>query len=216
MPFFLIALVPQVPLLVAVVTPDGIALLLYLLGFILSVLVLGATVYAVIQQQLGRSISIGESYRRSRQRIVPEIITGILFALALFASAILILFIGIGIPLFIYLLVIWYFFVPPIILEGKGPLAALERSRELVRGSWWRVFGIGVVFVLIEFGLLVVGSIAASILASLIPAMGDILNTGVVALLFPINAVGATLVYLDLRTRKEGYTLEEMASEIGR
>ena len=84
------------------------------------------------------------------------------------------------------------------------------------RGSWWRVFGIGVVFVLIEFGLLMVSLIAASILASLIPAMGDILNTGVGALLFPINAVGATLVYLDLRVRKEGYTLEEMASEIGR
>ena len=31
----------------------------------------------------------------------------------------------------------------------------------------------------------------------------------------PIGHIGATLVNLDLRVRKEGYTLDQMASEIG-
>lgn len=215
LPFFLIAPVPQVPLLVAVGTPNAVALLLYIFGAILSVLAFGATIHAVIQQQLGRSVNVGESYKRAWQSSVPLIIAGIIVALALMASAIL-MFIMVGIPLFIYILVVWYFYMPPIMLEGKSPTAALRRSRELVRGSWWRVFGIVVVFVLISIGLSVVSLIPTSILTFLIPVLGDIFSVGVQALIFPVTAVAATLVYLDLRIRKEGYTLGEMASEIDR
>ena len=215
LPFFLIALVPQVPLLVAAGTAGAVALLFYLLGVILSILASGATIHAVIQQQLGRRIYVGEGYRRAWQSAVPLIIAGIIVALALMAAAILI-FIMVGIPLLIYILVVWYFYMPPIILEGKSPTAALGRSRELVRENWWRVFGIVAVFTLISIGLAVVSLIPTSILTSLMPILEDIFKAGAQALIFPVNAIGATLVYLDLRTRKEGYTLGEMASEMDR
>src|SRR5262249_61772950 len=31
---------------------------------------------------------------------------------------------------------------PAVVLEGSGPVDALRRSWPLVRGSWWRIFGI--------------------------------------------------------------------------
>src|SRR5262249_60338781 len=37
---------------------------------------------------------------------------------------------------------------PAVILEGAGPIAALRRSWQLVRGSWWRVFGISLLALL--------------------------------------------------------------------
>jgi hypothetical protein len=32
--------------------------------------------------------------------------------------------------------------VPVAVIEGEGPLSALRRSKKLVKGAWWRTFGI--------------------------------------------------------------------------
>jgi hypothetical protein len=45
-----------------------------------------------------------------------------------------------------------------VVLERRGALAALRRSRELVRGAWWRVFGISLLAALIA-------SVVASVLS---------------------------------------------------
>ena len=121
----------------------------------------------------------------------------------------------IGIPLFFYLAVSLFFYIQPIMLEGQGPTAALGRSRELVRGSWWRIFGIGVVFVVIAGVLGLIGSIPAIILGSISPVLADVATAAVQVLILPISYIGATLVYFDLRVRKEGYTLDMMALEVG-
>ena len=43
----------------------------------------------------------------------------------------------------IWLAVVLYFASQAVVAEGRPPIEALRRSRELVRGQWWRVFGIG-------------------------------------------------------------------------
>ena len=45
-------------------------------------------------------------------------------------------------------------------------------------------------------------------------APGQAVSTIWSTLLTPILHIGATLVYFDLRVRKEGYTLETMAAEV--
>jgi hypothetical protein len=44
----------------------------------------------------------------------------------------------------------WLFFLQPIVLEGRGPIATLSRSRELTRRNTWRAIGL-----LCAFGLVV-------------------------------------------------------------
>jgi len=44
------------------------------------------------------------------------------------------------------------------------------------------------------------------------PATSDTVMNG----LANIGSIGATLVYFDLRVRREGYTLEQMATEVSR
>ena len=218
-PFVLIALIPQVPSLITTIVPglgSGVVALIFVLaGLFLSILASGAMVRAVAQQYVARRVDVGQCFSRAWYRVVSLVIASVLVTLALLGSMLLSIII-IGIPLFAYILVIWFFTTEAIMVEGRGPIAALKRSRELVRGSWWRVFGIGVVFALLLSGLSILGLIAAAIMAIVSPILGEFVLLAATALITPIFFIGRTLVYLDLRVRKEGYTLGGLVSETGR
>ena len=209
------ALLPEIPLVVSVAVPIWSAIMLTVIGVVASALVSAAMVIAVAQHYTGRKVEVGECLYRAWSRVLSLLIVYVLLFLAL-AVATLLALIVIGIPLLFYLLVIWFFAGQAIMMERMRPIDALRRSRALVRGSWWRVFGIGVVFVLVLLGLTIVVSIPAVLIGLAQPILGSIIGVLANALVLPIVAVGATLVYLDLRVRKEGYTLEAMASELGR
>ena len=218
-PFVIIALVPQVPSLVTAIVPGlgsvAAQVILGIAGLFLSVLAGAATVWAVGQQAVDRPVDVVECYRRAWYRVLSLVIAFVLVFLALLGSGILSLII-IGIPLFFYLLVNWFYANEAIMFEGNGPIAALGRSRELVRGTWWRVFGIGTAYVFILLGLLIPGLIAAAILGFESVTLEGIAVAVIAALVTPIFLIGRTLVYFDLRVRKEGYTLDTLAAEMGR
>ena len=109
----------------------------------------------------------------------------------------------VGIPFAIYFGVRWTFIWQAALLEGAGPRAALSRSSDVVNGDWWRV--VGIIFVV---GI-IVGAISSVL--SFIPIIGTIIGT---ILSTPIAIAGATLLYYDLRVRKEGYNLEALAEEV--
>ena len=211
--FLVIATMPQGPLLVASVSSGTGSLLFSLLGFLLIPLAAGATIYAVVQQHLSKVLTVGECFRYSFQMVVMLTLAYILVTLALIASAFLSLIL-VGIPLIFYLLVIWFFALHAIIIEGKSPISALRRSNDLVKGSWWRVFGIGVVFVLVMIGLFLVALIPVGILTFLTPVLGSVFFAVISTVLFPITYIAGTLIYIDLRVRKEGYNLDMMALEV--
>jgi len=174
----------------------------------------GALIHAVSQQYLRQAIGIGKAYGFAWRRLLAMIGAGILAFLAISAIiAICItvaifswvgwILIPVGSVAAIYLMVRWIFIWQAALLEGLGPIAALSRSSALVKGNWWRVFGI----------MLVVGLIAGAISAILgiIPIVGATIGS---ILSTPISAVGGTLLYYDLRVRKEGYSLDTLGSEL--
>lgn len=113
---------------------------------------------------------------------------------------------GIGVGIGLVLLIVpglilftwWSLVIPIVVLERPGVGASFGRSRELVRGNGWRVFGV-----------LVVLFIAEQLLASVLGAIVLAVNSGVVgnaiiellvqALVAPLTAIAATLMYLELR-----------------
>jgi len=177
-------------------------------------LMTGALVHAVSEQYLRQTLSIGQAYGFAWRRLLAMIGAGILAFLAV-AGIIAIcisvatfswvgwICIVIGIVAAVYLMIGWIFLWQAALLEGLGPIAALSRSWALVKGNWWRVFGI----------MLVVGLIAGAISAILgiIPVVGGIIGS---ILSIPIAITSATLLYYDLRVRKEGYSLEALAEEL--
>ena len=223
--FVLIAIPPQIPFLVGeLISNIALSFILIAVGISMTFLAHGAMAFAVGSLYLGENISVGECYRRAWSRVLSLISSGIVFwvpalLLALLTTvtthippALTVLVIIIGFPLSLYLLVSWFSYAQAIMLEGrKGPRNSLRRSHELVRGSWWRVFGIGIVFFLIYVAAIIPGFIASEFS----PIVGDVLISLAGAVVTPIVYIGATVVYIDLRVRKEGYTLEAMASEVG-
>lgn len=177
------------------------------IGFVIVLVVLivayplmeGALIHAVSEQSLGQTIGIGRAYRFAWRRLGAMIGAMFLSGLALLGMSITI----IGIPFAIYFGVRWTFIWQAALLEGVGARAALSRSSDVVRGNWWRVLGI----------MFVVGIIVwvISFVLGFIPIVGDIIGT---ILTTPIAIIGATLLYYDLRVRKEGYSLQTLAEEL--
>ncbi|MFI8325735.1 hypothetical protein [Streptomyces sp. NPDC085529] len=113
------------------------------------------------------------------------------------------------------------------VIESAGPLAALRRSAELVRGSWWRIFGCTLVMLLIIGGISFVVQMGVSLVAqfsmftlqaetNLTPTPGTVfLAVGglvavvglvqllVQALLAPLQPLASGLLYVDQRIRRE-------------
>ncbi len=207
-PFVLISVVPQLPTVaLAVVKPIGTAMLV--VSIFLSILASGATVYAVADKKLGRSIRVGECYRRAWRRAMVLTAAFVLYGLALFGAGILSLVL-IGIPMFVYVAVVWFFADEAIVIEGRG-LSALGRSADLVSKNWWRVFGILVVYVVILFaGMVTSGFVLIN------PFLATIWAATVGTVLTPVVLIGRTLVYLDLRVRKEDYSLDVLEAELNR
>jgi hypothetical protein len=123
-----------------------------------------------------------------------------------------------GVPLVVatsWLVVSCAVALPAVVLEHAGPLAALRRSCQLVRGSWWRVFGIGLLTAIIMSlvsGLLRApfGALAVALTKNAVqpPAAAVIVSTAGRVLADTITttlAVGVVvLLYVDLRMRREG------------
>ena len=213
-PFALIAAIPVVPTIISIATPVWLSVILLIVGLVLALLAYPATAFGVALSYLDREVDVVLCYRRAWNRVISLLIAYLIVLVALIGCAILALIL-IGIPVFFYILVSWFFFLEAIILEGKGPTAAIGRSRDLVKGSWWRVFGIGVVFFLLVLALDLGAVMATAIVGLANATAGEVVGSVLFIFLSPIAPIGATLVYFDLRVRKEGYNLDTMATEVG-
>jgi hypothetical protein len=195
-PAAIIVFLPVALLNGAAIAGGGIGLLLVglVLSTIASVWLQGMVIEAVRDAQDGRrDFTLGGLFR-SVMPVLP-----MLFGVGLLAG----LGIGVGFLLLIVpgliLLTWWSVVAPAVVIERRG-LDAFGRSRDLVRGNGWQVFGVIVVVFVIQFlanNLLsaVFGgadSFVGALLASLISS----------ALIGPLSAIAAALIYLELREVK--------------
>ena len=181
--------------------------------FVATLVSQGATMHAVGRLYMGREINVQGSYRLALSKVWIMILAGLLLVLG-FVAAMLLSVVIIGIPIGFILAISWAFVFPIIMIEGGGPVSALGRSFRLVRGSRWRVLGIGIVFVLISLGIAVGMSIAVAIVGAISEPVGSLVSTIGQALLAPLWYIGLTIVYFDLRTRREGLTVDSLAMEM--
>ncbi|MBI4300737.1 MAG: glycerophosphoryl diester phosphodiesterase membrane domain-containing protein [Chloroflexi bacterium] len=170
----------------------------------------GATIVAAAQVYTGGSPTFNLSYDTTFVKLGAIIVAlvMVLLAVGLMMATL------IGIPAGIYFGVGWFFTVQVILLEDLAFGRALARSYQLVKGNWWRVLGIIIVLgliVTIPTALLTGASgTAASSTSRFDPTIASasafgaaFLNAVVTAIFLPIGWIGATVLYLDLRRRKE-------------
>jgi hypothetical protein len=160
-------------------------------------LVNGALVRAVDDVRLGRPVlSVAETFRQTGPRLLVLAVAGVLAAIAIFVGLLLLVVPG------LVLLTWWFVLSPVVVLEGQGVLPAFGRSRALVRGHGWPVFGVAIVTLLLE---LVVSLTLGAAVLPLGSAVSSFVQTAVGnTLVIPFVAVAATLAYFQLRGHPTG------------
>ncbi|MCT9004937.1 DUF7847 domain-containing protein [Streptomyces rhizosphaerihabitans] len=204
---------------------------------------------------LGRRAPVGAVWKRAWSRTpsvlgvtlllglvvaIPMILLIMLFALMLAATAsgdpfmsfgLFLLLLLIVVPLMIWLFVRFSFAPAAAVLEGASPVTAMRRSARLVRGTWWRTFGILLLGGLITFIVSIVVDMpfrfatpapqpydlstqgpasVTEIYAQMLPDLGRslVLSTiaGIFVQLFSLvfMPLVSSLLYIDQRIRREG------------
>ena len=163
-----------------------------IVGIIAAFLLQAALVKAVEDVRDGRvDMSVRETLEAARPFIAPVAGASIIAGLA----------IGVGLVLLIapglFLLTIWCLIVPVIVLERLGVGAAFGRSRALVRGHGWQVFGT----IVSVFALLILVSIVIGLILVALPkALADFISSIVSGtLIAPFTALVLTMGYFRLR-----------------
>ncbi|GAB2917342.1 DUF7544 domain-containing protein [Streptomyces mayteni] len=209
-----------------------------LLGNVLATALLTIVVSRAV---IGRGVTVGEAWQDSRGRLLR--LLGLVLLVPLIAG------LGVAAPILLgalagsdllialgaiggLLLAVWLWIqlslaAPALMLERQGVIAALRRSWKLVTGSWWRVFGIQLLIVvlltivggIIEFPATIVAEVVAgggsgfleggltdmSWTYLAISGIGAVLSS---AITLPVGAGVTALLYIDQRIRREALDIE--------
>ncbi|WSB84822.1 hypothetical protein OHA60_14140 [Streptomyces cellulosae] len=198
---------------------------------------------------LGRPVTTGEAWRDARPQILK--LFGLILLLALVAVGIAAVGalpgilvsisagteVGFGLTVLgllaaavfaAWLMVRLSLASPALMLEKQGILTAMRRSARLVRGSWWRVFGIQLLAAIIAYVVAAIIVIPFTFLAAafggdgitglmstaggdigwtflIISGIGSVIGSTIT---FPITAGVTVLLYIDQRIRREALDLE--------
>jgi hypothetical protein len=187
-----------------------------LLAALATLLATAACTRAIAGAYLGEQVSWRESIRYAGRKLVPLIVLAILVALAS-ALGVIVLFVG---AIFVFVRTVVS--TPVLLVEDVGPGAAFKRSWSLVGGRWWATFAtVLIVYIItavvggiLQVALIVplLGGSGSELLGAVLTGLAQVL-TNVVTL--PLTAGVITLIYFDLRVRKEGFDLELLAHRVG-
>jgi len=228
----------------------GLSLALLITG-VVGPLAQGALAITISEQYLGRTITVGEAYRRARPYWASLFIVSLVFGLIVSIGPLAGTLLGglVGVPLgmlaspntglvigllvgglgllggcvLAVVFVVWFFLYDTVmVVEGIRGMDSMQRARALVRGYFWH--SLGAMF-LAFLGTLLVAMIAtgpASVAATLLAnwrqelfapmQLASQCTQQIVSILIgPVTMITQTLLYYDLRIKKEGFDLQQMA-----
>jgi hypothetical protein len=191
---------------------SGVLALITLL--VVQPLLTAGVVRAVVAFHLGESPSAGEIIEQALSLVGRMLAVILLMTLAIVGGLILLVIPG--------LIFVIRFSVSPsaAVVEGVRGSDALRRSWELTKGHFWRIVGITVVAGVLAAVVSSLIAIPAAVIANnmdsggwVVRAVGSSLGQLVTT---PFVLMVGVLIYLDLRVRKDGLTLDRLSQEAAR
>lgn len=185
----------------------GVLLLLLALPFLTAALATAAA-----SCYMGRPTTVGQVWRTTLRRFWAILGLGVLHFLLLGAG--FFLFVVPGVFLAVKLVVC----PVALVVEGAGPVTALERSWRLTGRHWWRSAGVEVLkgfvggfgLLLIEVPALVLGYASGGagwVFLGLAGSLGQVFVA-------PLAVVATVVLYFDLRIRREAFDLFVTAQQV--
>ncbi|MEU6921785.1 MULTISPECIES: glycerophosphoryl diester phosphodiesterase membrane domain-containing protein [unclassified Streptomyces] len=194
---------------------------------------------------LGRPVTLSDAWAEARPRL-PQLL-GLTLLLALISAAIMAVGLlpgmlvgsaaGAGLVVIgfvaafavvIWLMVRFCLASPALMLERQSITASMRRSAKLVRGAWWRTFGILALTAVLTFVVALVITIPFTFIAMIVDGggIGSALTNGttdfgwpfliisgigevvITTITYPLSAGVMALLYIDQRIRREALDLE--------
>jgi hypothetical protein len=124
-----------------------------------------------------------------------------------------VLVVPLAIWLISYILLRTFAIIPVVVLENIGANSSMTRTLQLSKNCAAHIFfSLGLAFFLY---FVFSGIISALGLKLLTPATAGIIGAVLIIPIYPLLTVVSTMLYYDLRIRKEGFDLEIMSRELG-
>jgi len=185
----------------------------------------GAAVRVASNSILGQPISVADAYRESLGRFLSLLVASIVAGVPI---AVLFLIVCIGWPFAVFIGLGWSLIFQAIMLEEYGGFGALGRSWALVADNRWRLLACLVLIGLITALLVSIPSGLFGFIAGIVAVASGGNETAMIAtnvgntffqaigqILFgAIGYVTTTLLYYDLRVRKEAYDLQQRLPQV--
>ena len=201
--------------------------------FIVQTISAGMFTHIIGNAIIGKKINASESWVKTKPQLlriigislisflfpILAIVAGSSIGVALTGISNLFVFVGLGIGLegAIYVWISLYVIVPTLVLEDTTFKGAIKRSFFLAKGNIFRILGIGIVGIITSQAISIVVSTPFALFAQtgatqdpttssiFMSTMGSIIGY---AFMLPFVATFTTLLYTDLRIRKENLATE--------
>ncbi|HEY9438966.1 MAG TPA: glycerophosphoryl diester phosphodiesterase membrane domain-containing protein [Streptomyces sp.] len=216
-----------------------------LIAMIATLFTTAVLTVVVSRSVVGRGVTLSDAWTEARPRILPLLgLTLLLSAMSVAIMAVGLLpglllgglggaalaFIGFAAAcaVILWLLIRFTLATPALMLERQSILVSLRRSAKLVRGAWWRTFGVLALTYLLVFIVTLIISLpfAAAAVAADSDGMSEFLLSGstdfgwpfliitgigqviISTLTYPFIAGVTALLYVDQRIRREALDLD--------
>ena len=175
-----------------------------LAGLIVYAVVGGVVTVVASDVYLGAPADAARALRLTATRFIPLLGASVVTLACIVIGAIFFLFPA------LYPLARFFAIRQAIMLEGASAGDALGRSSQLSMGVKGHILGTLLLVLLVTTAL----SFGAGLLAQLIPShvVLNVLLTAVSVVLYPFFGITETLLYYDIRIRKEGFDVEYLAN----
>ncbi|MFJ8978369.1 glycerophosphoryl diester phosphodiesterase membrane domain-containing protein [Streptomyces sp. NPDC102282] len=217
-----------------------------LITMIATLITTSVLTVVISRSVLGRGVTLSEAWSEARPRLLP--LLGLTLLLSLMSAAIMAAGLAPGLALgdgagglaltvlgflascgvALWLMIRFMLAAPALMLERQSVLTALRRSAKLVKGSWWRTFGILALTYLLVIILTLIIAIPFGIIAMTVDSDGlsEFLNSSstefgwpfliitgigevvISTLAYPFTAGVMALLYVDQRIRREALDLD--------
>jgi hypothetical protein len=195
-----------------------------LIALILAPMAAAASLHVIGQEFIGERVGIADAFRFAFRRFLPLLGVSILVGLILFAGLFMC-----GFPYFIFLT--WYAFAGQVVvMEGRSGMDALNRSKDLGSDFFWRILGVLALLFVVSLVAAFINNILNQLFQPLevVPSdtgprivlrsyglyvVAQVVNFLLAIAVQSYSAVCTTLLYFDLRIRKEGFDLELAAQQ---
>lgn len=216
-----------------------------LISMLATIFTTAVLTVVISRSVLGRPVTLSGAWAEARPRLLP--LLGLTLLLAVMAAAIMTAGIlpgfllgdtaGVGLAfigllaaggVFLWLMVRFCLASPALMLERQSITASMRRSAKLVRGAWWRTFGILALTWLLTLIVMLVIGVPFGIIAMavddgglsafltdgatsygwpflIVSAIGDVV---IATITYPLSAGVMALLYVDQRIRREALDLD--------